>query len=308
MPYDSTYNLFLNYCVAERGYAPETLTKLRDCFKNWITPAFSSYEVTSISLLDVLTLRTRMADAGLSVARQYAVLMWVKTLLRFCRTHLHLATLDPAEVKLPRRPEPVVDYLTLSEVASMRRAIPLNTFAGKRLRALVELLLGTGLRIGEALALDRKVFDEHQREISIVGKGRKKRTIFFTAQLYTWVALYLRGRVDTHPALFITTGDEPRRLARADVSKTFIRMRTTAGIDKKLTPHLLRHTYCTTLLNNGVDIRFIKDLAGHQDIQTTARYYLGVDHAKLRQLVDERLNYDPPSSESRAGASDYPNA
>ena len=302
MNYDLTYRLFLNYCSAERGYAPETLTKLKDCFKNWINPAFSNCDVIGISLLDVLALRTRMADAGLSVSRQYAVLMWIKTFLKFCRTHLHMPTLDPAEVKLPRRPEPIVDFLTLAEVASMRRAIPINTFAGKRLRALVELLLGTGLRIGESLALDRAVFDDQLRETTIVGKGGKKRTVFFTAQLYPWVALYLRSRIDAHPALFITTGDVPRRLSRADVSKSFIRMRTTARIGRKLTPHLLRHTYCTTLLNNGVDIRFIKDLAGHQDIQTTARYYLGVDQAKLRQLVDERLKYDLPRSDLAAGA------
>jgi site-specific recombinase XerD len=80
-------------------------------------------------------------------------------------------------------------------------------------------------------------------------------------------------------------------LAREDISRFFINLRIKARITKKLTPHLLRHTFCTILRNHGADISHIKDLAGHQDIQTTARYYLGKDKNVLRRVVDTCLNY-----------------
>src|SRR5581483_5643402 len=193
-----------------------------------------------------------------------------------------------------KRPDPIVQYLTNQEVAKLIAAIPMHTYAGKRLRALIELLLGTGLRIGEALNLDREVFDTRHLEIQIVGKGGRRRTVFFSPRCLGWIDLYLRARHDSDPALFVTTGDRPRRVARADISRMFIELRERAGVTKNVTPHLLRHTYCTNLLNNGTDIRFIRDLAGHRDIETTARFYLSVDKAKLREIVDLRLNYEPP--------------
>lgn len=296
MTYSQAHSLFLNYARSDRAYAPESLKKLNDCFDNWIAPHLGQTDPDQISLVQVTALRAAMIDRNLSISRQYGVLMWLKLFLGFCRKYLKLGTLDPAEIKLPKRPAPVVAFLTNDEVETVIGSIPMNTYSGKRLRALVELLLGTGLRISEAIALDRRPFDERQANIPIVGKGGVKRTIFVTERALRWVHVYLAARFDAEPALFVTTGDEPARIARADVSRFFIRLRRQAGITKQLTPHMLRHTYCTNLLYNGVDIRFIRDLAGHRDISTTARYYLGSDDKKLRELVDTRLDYSRPEA------------
>jgi site-specific recombinase XerD len=101
----------------------------------------------------------------------------------------------------------------------------------------------------------------------------------------------LEKRDDDHPAVFVTTGI-PRRWQRYDISKYFIDLRRKAQIAKPLTPHLLRHTFCSNLLHHGADITFIKELAGHSDIQTTARYYLGVDRAALKRVVKNCLDYN----------------
>jgi len=123
------------------------------------------------------------------------------------------------------------------------------------------------MRISEALSLGRAPFDAQIQEIEIIGKGNKKRTVFLNQRCHFWVQQYVNKRHDTHPALFITTGLNPRRLAREDISRFFVNLREKADLKKKITPHTLRHTYCTNLLNNGADITFIKELAGHQDIQ-----------------------------------------
>jgi integrase/recombinase XerD len=289
-------NHFLVYGRAERRYALETQKKHRECFTSWLLPAFGDQEVESLSRFDVLQMRDQMTERNLSAARQSSILATLKAFLGFCRTVLRIDCMDPAEIRLPRRelPHPVVH--TAAEIEQIVSCLNPARFTDIRLRALCELILGTGVRIGEALRLDREPFDRNVTEMDIIGKGGKRRTIFFTERCRYWVKTYLQSRADAHPALFITTGGYPRRWVREDISRFFIVLSRRSGITKRLTPHILRHTYCTTLLNNGVDISFIKELAGHEDIQTTARYYLGVDKPALRLIVRKHLRYDvdPP--------------
>jgi len=287
---------FLAYGRAERNYARETLGKIRDCFESWILPVFQGRDIQSLTRSDVIALRVAMVDRGIGINRQYSILTTLKLFLKFCRNVLKLSCLDPdREVQLPKRPKPHVQYLTNEEVQRLRAAIPTHTLTGLRLQTLIEVLLATGMRISEALSLDRFPFEQGQKEVEIVGKGGKRRTVFFPEPCLEWVRKYLYRRTDDEPALFITTGI-PRRLSRSDLSKVFIQLRRTAQIDKPLTPHLLRHTYCTNLLLHGADITFIKELAGHQDIQTTAKYYLGVDKRALRDVVNKCLDYDVPTA------------
>jgi site-specific recombinase XerD len=280
---------FFIWAKAERQYAEQTVAKLRDCFAAWILPHFGHLDLEQVNREQVLGFRQLMVGRKLSVARQHSILHALKQVLGFSRMVLHGATLDPAEIKLPKKLKPNPDALNDEEMGRMREVLNINKMTDLRLRAFVELLCATGLRNGEALALDRKSFDRGETEIDIVGKGAKRRTIFLTSTPLFWVRQYLARRVDQDPALFVTTGASPKRWQRHDVSKHFIRLRNLAKIDKKLTPHLLRHTFCTNLRNHGADISLIKDLAGHADIQTTARYYLKTDKAALRDAVKKYL-------------------
>lgn len=282
---------FLTFGAADRQYAPETRQKHRDCLSSWLLPAFDSREVETLELTDALKIRNAIEARRLSPARISSVLSTLKALLTFSRTVLKLDCMNPAEIKLPPKPKPDVKYATDSEIELIRAELNPHRFTDRRTRALIELILGTGVRVGEALSMDREPFDKGETELDIIGKGGKRRAIFFPDWCRAQINIYLRARSDNHPALFITSGHPPQRWAREDVSRYFIELRKRAGIAKKLTPHLFRHTYCTRLLHNGVDITFIKELAGHEDIQTTARYYLGVDKPALRKVVRERVCY-----------------
>jgi integrase/recombinase XerD len=297
MKISEAYPLFIAHGRAERGYAKETLLKQEECLRSWIEPHLGQKDIEEIDRTDLLRFRAAMVNKRIGVNRQYSILMALKLFFKFCRTLLKLGCLDPtAEIPLPRRPRPDVQYLSHSEVEQVLAVLPSRNFTGARLRALVILLLNTGLRISEALALNRKPFDQQQPEVDIVGKGGKRRTVFLNEECFRGVSQYLRFRDDEEPALFVTTGFA-RRLARDDISKYFKAVRLKVGLDKPFTPHILRHTYCTHLLHNGADIRFIKELAGHQDIQTTAKYYLGVDRRALRAVVDRCVNYRKPNAE-----------
>jgi site-specific recombinase XerD len=280
---------FITYARVDRMYAPETQLKIKDCFRAWLLPLFGAREVESLTALDVLELRRIMTDRALSVARQYSVVVFLKLFLKFCRVVLKLKVLDPTEVRLPRRTHNRVEYLTNQEADQLLNAVPMHTFNGLRLRTLMEVLLSTGMRISEALSLNRDVTETRPGEIAeveITGKGSKQRTVFLSPRCLEWTKRFVAIRTDPHPALFVTTGTSPRRLGRNEMSKVFRKLGARAGITKKVTPHLLRHTFCTSLLHAGADITFIKELAGHQDIETTARYYLGVDKKALRQVLE----------------------
>jgi len=284
-------SLFLKYGRGERNYAPETVAKLQDCFQSWILPVLGDVDVASLTRLDVAKLRTAMTDRGIGLNRQYSVLMAMKVFCKFCRQVLKLDCLDPdREIQLPQRPRPFVHYLTNQEVGRLRNVIETHKFTGLRLRVLIEVLLTAGLRISEALSLNRGPFEIGATEVEIVGKGRKRRTVFFPEATVGWIRSFLRFRTDDCPAVFVTTGIA-RRWDRGDLSKYFKELKWKAGIDKPLTPHILRHTYCTNLRDNGADITLIKELAGHQDIQTTAKYYLGVSKDVLRDAIRKNLNY-----------------
>lgn len=287
---------FIEYCRSVRHASPATIGKYRDTFKCWIIPYFGYKDLLQLNAMDILKLRSVMYNKPVSVSRQYSVVMSLKLLLGFSRNMLNIECMDPAKVPLPRRPEPHVDYLTDEEINRVRTAININTFTGKRMRALVELLLGTGMRISEALSLKRDVFENDVQQVEISGKGKKRRTVFFMDTCGYWVRQYLAQRHDDCPELFVTTGYPARAFKREDVSRYFIALKEKAGITKKFTPHILRHTYCTTLRNNGADISHIKDLAGHQNINITARYYLGRDNSTLREVVKRCLPYASPGA------------
>lgn len=298
---EQAFEPFLTFCQAERLVAAETEAKYRDCFKSWLLPVLGAVDLAALSQTDVLRLRNEMVRRGLSVARMYSVMACLKSLLKFCRTHLEVQTMDPAGISLPSRAAPQVEYLTNAEVQKVLDAIDVYSFAGARLRALVELLLSTGMRISEALALNREIFDTGANETEIVGKGKRKRHIFLSDRCRYWVKRYLDKRVDHHEALFVTTGLPARRQKREDMSRFFRFLKAKAGIKKKLTPHILRHTFCTNLLFGGADITHIRDLAGHQDIQTTARYYLGKSKDNLREVLNRCLRYDLEASDPLRG-------
>src|ERR1019366_8646106 len=165
MQISQAMNHFLVYGRAERQYAFETQMKHRDCFASWILPSFGDREVESLIRFDVLHMRDRMTERQLSAARQSSVLATLKVFLGFCRTVLKIDCMDPAEVRLPRRelPHPVAH--TPAEVEQIVSCLNPAKFSDVRLRALCELILGTGVRIGEALRLDRKPFDQNATEM-----------------------------------------------------------------------------------------------------------------------------------------------
>ena len=286
---------FLLYARAELGYAPQTLIKYEDCMRQVIKMS-GDRPVDAYTKDDVLQLKGAMLAKSHSASRQVGILSAFKSLLQYCREHEQLEVLDSKLIVVPKRPRREVVFLTVAEVEQFVSAIRLTnlddriSMPGLRFRALVETLLGSGMRIGEALALNRDQIDFENYEARIIGKGNKERVVFFTERAMLWIHAYLSGRTDAHPALFVTEGARSR-LSRDDVWRPFTRYRILAGLRKRVTPHLLRHTAATQLLFNGCPIGHIKEILGHERLETTCRYYLGLDRRAAKQAHQKYLVY-----------------
>lgn len=287
---------FLRYAQLELQFAPQSLVKYEDCLRQ-IVRILGDRPVSVFTEDDVLCLKSDLLARDLGVCRQVSILSAFKRFLEFCGQKCGYPVLPPESVIIPKRPRREVVYLTVDEVQRFLAVIPVTTRRGKthlpglRFRALVEVLLGTAMRISEVLSLDRDHVDFARREARIIGKGNKERTVFFTTRSLEWLSLYLKTRTDKHPALFVCLGGEGR-LKRVDIWRPFTRYRQLAGINKPVTPHLLRHTAATQLLFNGCPVGHIKEILGHERLETTCRYYLGLDHRAAKQAHQRYLLYD----------------
>jgi integrase/recombinase XerD len=279
---------YLEYGRFELNYSGQTLGKYRDSLRTFIRE-IGDKDVGNICAVDFLRLKKKMMRRGLSASRIAGIIYGLRSFLGYCRDFLKIPVANADEIKPPKRIRRQVIYLTLEEVKRFIATIDLAIWSEFRFRVLVEVLLGTGMRISEALSLNRKDIDWERREAKIVGKGNKQRRVFFTDRSLYWIQRFLKIRRDNHEAIFITRYPH-HRLKREDVWRFFDRHRRMARIEKKLTPHILRHTVATNLMFNGCPLAHIKEILGHARIDTTFRFYLGTDQEKAKEAHQHYLN------------------
>jgi site-specific recombinase XerD len=287
---------FLDWTRYELRRAPNTIQRYREAL-GWVVRDIGDVPVARLHIGHVLELRRRMDARGCGEARMASILNSLRSLLKFTRTVLGVPVLDPRQVRIPRVPRRDVVYLSKEEVQRFLEAImpPGESWeeamlSRLRFRALVEVLLGTGARISEILALDRSDINMEHREAKIVGKGNKQRTLFFTDRALEWLGRYLSKRRDDERPLFVGAGD--RRLVYDAVKTAFQRFEKRSAIGKTITAHILRHTMATTLLFNGCPIGHIRALLGHERLDTTCRYYLGLDLRAAKAAHEQFLKYE----------------
>jgi integrase/recombinase XerD len=217
----------------------------------------------------------------------------IKGLLKYYRDQYSVPLqINTDLITIPKRPRREVIFLTSEEIQRFRDSIDTKPIYGLRFRTLVEVLLGSGMRISEALSLNCNSIDLVRREARIIGKGNKERAVYFNEDAIQWIQTYIHRRTDKNEALFITTGDEPRRLRNQDLTRYFKNARNKAGINKKVTPHCLRHCFATHLAMNGAPFTEIKTLCGHERLDTTIRYYVGItDKERAREAHSKYLKY-----------------
>jgi len=197
-----------------------------------------------------------------------------------------VTSLAPERIELAKTPGRELDLITSAELERIFKATEGSSLKSLRDRAMLELLFSTGLRVSELCNLDQDSIDLTRDEFSVRGKGEKVRLVFISDLAKEKLQTYLDKRDDMSEALFVHLAKpktEPERLTPRSVERIVKAYAIKAGIsNKKVTPHVIRHSFATDLLQNGADIRSVQVMLGHANVATTQIY----THVTDRQLKD----------------------
>jgi integrase/recombinase XerC len=287
---------FLRHLDRERNVSPHTVRAYGEDLKQ-----FRSHLRTALGRearprdVDHLLIRSFLAhlhERGVKKATAARKLASLRTFFRFlCREGT--VERNPARALLsPRTERRIPTHLEEAEVATFLD-LPGGTDGALRNRAILELLYATGIRCAELVGLDLSEVDLDARLVRVLGKGRKERVVPFGTVARSALVAYLSARARAQPrtdALFVNL--RGGRLTDRSIRMIFNRRLRETAITRKMSPHTLRHSFATHLLERGADLRTIQELLGHSSLSTTQRY----THVDARQILQIYRNYHPRAS------------
>jgi integrase/recombinase XerD len=272
---------FLTYLRAERGLSPATIRAYRGDLGDFASARGSAdeWDRTPDAALRYLAARTRRGrphDPGLAPTSLRRRAASIRGFYRFAFGE-GLIGVDVAQhIDLPRQPRLLPETLTIDEVDRLLEAAP-----DLRGRALLELLYAAGLRISEALGLDVEQLSVDGAFVRVIGKGDRERLVPVGDVALDWLNRWLTegrppllalGHVSPERGGPLFVGDRGRRLARQQGFGVVKAAARTAGLSDRISPHTLRHSFATHLLEGGADLRIVQELLGHASISTTQLY------------------------------------
>lgn len=282
---------YLTYLAVERGLAENSLSAYRRDLQR-ISGYLKQTGATSFSEVDrglVARLLFWLREEGLAprtVARHIASL---RGLFRYLLAQGHVQEDPTAHLEASSPWARLPGVLSQDEVGHLLAAPPTGTHPGLRDKAMLELLYAAGLRVSELVTLRLSDVDLEVGYVRCQGKGSKERVVPLGAEAQKWVRLYLSSarsvlaKGQSSSALFLNRFGRP--LTRQGFWKILRAYAHAAGIDRRVTPHTLRHSFATHLLERGADLRAVQMMLGHADISTT-QIYTHVSRAHLKAVYD----------------------
>lgn len=280
---------FLNYLSVERGLAGNTISSYRRDLSKYLD-YLENNNITSLSQTtrnNITGFILSLKDRGLNSSSIARALVAVKMLYRFLASENYLKDDIASVFNLPKLWRRLPEVLSIEEVDSLLHGPDLRTWMGIRDRAALELIYATGIRVSEIANLR---LDDLNLEIGFVrctGKGQKERIIPLGTQAIRSLIKYInkvRPRLlkqREQPYLFLSRlGKRMSRQTFWKIIKTYAKR---CGIKKEITPHTLRHSFATHLLERGADLRALQEMLGHSDISTT-QIYTHINKERLKQI------------------------
>lgn len=281
MKVSQTEEKFYRWLQFARNSKPQTIN-VRKAIVQIFKKEIGNLKVSKIKVEDLWKWRQILTERGINTNSQKVYLLTMKLFCQFCKEQ-KWSNIDYKQIKAPKMAPPKeVVYLTNGEVEKF-----VSIFKSVKYRAIVECLLSTAARISELLSLNRG--DITDGEIKIVGKNDKERVVFLTSRATIWLNKYLKTRKDRLEPLFLSS--TRKRLARGTVENVFRLYREANGIEKPITPHKLRHTAASNLYQNTKDLVLVSNYLGHNDVNVTKSFYVGLDKEKLKRTILTKLDY-----------------
>lgn len=286
--------LFQEYLTVELGLAKNTqlayMRDLRLLMKSLQLKA--DEELLQVSRQQLIAYLVRLNQEGRASSTVARKLASIKAFYRFLTAERYIRR-NPAEVlEAASRGLHLPKVLSVQEVERLLDEPNLGTLDGYRDKTMLELLYATGMRVSELVNVPVKNVDMKMQYVIVMGKGSKERMLPLGRTALHYLEHYLsvvrpqllHGKPDAAAELFVTGWGGP--MTRERFYEIIVAYGKSAGISKRVTPHMLRHSFATHLLNNGTDLRIVQELLGHADISTT-QIYTHLDVERLREVYDK---------------------
>lgn len=281
-------NQFLEYLEIEKGRSVKTIEN----YDRYLSRFFAYAKISSPAAITeglVREFRLHLNRKNLKLKTQNYYLIALRAFLKFLRKR-GIESLEPERIELAKVGARDLDLISQDELNRLMREPKGDSLVSLRDRAILELFFSTGLRVSELCALNCDL-DLSRDEFSVRGKGEKIRVVFLSSTAKQAIKEYLKKRGDIDEALFVHlpggsqgwAKDKSHRLTPRSVERLVKRYAIKAGITRKVTPHIIRHSFATDLLESGADLRSVQALLGHQNIATT-QVYTHVTDKHLREV------------------------
>lgn len=291
---------YRRYLKLEKGYSANTLDAyLRDVDKLLRYLALEQVDVLDVKLEDLEHFAAFISDLGIGPRSLARILSGVRQFYRFLVVDGYLEV-DPTELlESPKQPDHLPEVLSTAEVDLLEQAIDLTKWEGHRNRAIIEVLFSCGLRVSELTNLKLSNLYVDEQYIRVMGKGAKERLVPISPraldELNYWFADRNEMKIKPGEEDYVFLNRRGHHLTRTMILIMIKRYALEAGIKKTISPHTLRHSFATSLLEGGADLRAIQAMLGHESIGTT-EIYTHIETSTLRQEILEHhprnIQYD----------------
>lgn len=287
---------YLGYLTLEKGLSDNTREAyVRDIgkFAAWCAADTSVGSLASVKMEDVAAFMASLHDVGIAARSQARILSGLRSFFKFMRIETYIDKDPTALIEMPLTGRHLPEVLTLDEIDAMESAIDYDKPEAQRNMAIIETLYSCGLRVSELCNLRMSRLSLDERVLMVDGKGNKQRIVPISDSAVEEIMQYLpqRGLLPVKPGeediLFLNR--RGHRLTRVMVFYIIRQLAELAGIRRTISPHTLRHSFATHLLEGGANLRAIQMMLGHESIATTQIYL----HTDTRQLRQEILTHHP---------------
>ena len=290
---------YQRYLKLQRGYSANTLDAYqRDLEKLLTYLDVEGKHVLDVKLEDLQHFASGLHDIGIHARSQCRILSGVRSFYRFLQLDGYRDD-DPTELlESPVLGEHLPEVLTAAEVDALEDSIDVSKWEGHRNRAIVEVLFSCGLRVSELVSLRLTNLYIEERYVRVMGKGSKERLVPISSkalkELDLWFVDRKQMKIKPGEEDYVFLNRRGAHLTRTMILIMIKQQAVEAGIKKTISPHTLRHSFATALLEGGADLRAIQVMLGHESIGTT-EIYTHIDMSTLRQEI---LNHHPRNKKS----------
>ena len=294
---------YQRYLKLQRGFSPNTLEAYgRDLQKLLAYLEHEGKSVMTVELPDLQHFAATLHDIGIGPRSQCRILSGVRSFYRFLQLDGYRDD-DPTELlESPVLGEHLPEVLTVAEVDALEASIDVSKWEGHRNRAIIEVLFSCGLRVTELVTLKLTDLFLEERFVRIMGKGSKERLVPISKKAIKLLKLWFvdRNLMNIKPGEedYVFLNRRGKHLTRVMILLMVKQQAVAAGITKTISPHTLRHSFATALLEGGADLRAIQALLGHESIGTT-ELYTHMDMTVLKQeIMKHPRNYKTEKAHS----------